>query len=517
MNTDLVKSSTTDSDYAILKNANITSLPFDIDQQMAFLSHVIDFQKEDIFMQVKDKIKAEWFADAYAARLYQCYVDFYDKYNHIPASRDELAASIRHMDAGERLRVLNAEIACREKKHLYSPDVMMSDLTQWMRFVVMLNAGQDSANLFNQKNLAGAFKVLEGAVKEYQTISFSGNSITPIDDWRSIITRRKEQNTDALSTGFTLLDKKLNPDGVSGSLVKKESSLLLASTNAGKSTVMCTVAMHNLLRGKNVLWYTLEGNKDALMEMMWCSIFQATRSEFRQLEYSSDEKKIQALNGIGGHLKRHLVHVHAQKEGHLVQDVISDIRNHLIHFKATQGRSTDLVIVDYPGVLNMGGRGNIKMEYRQAQKDIYRSFFDLAGEENFHLLTAVQANRAAEKESKGYSYGKKSTSRLITKADISESWGIAQDAPMVFTLNRNDEDMANNVLHFNIDKSRNGETGWVVSCKTDFARCRTHSDELGGFAYRGTDSFSKKTLSILESYKNQELTSSILNDILSEK
>jgi len=140
----------------ILQSAQISSLPFDADQQSGVLGHVIDFQKDEIFLQIKDKIKAEWFADAYSARLYKYYLDFYEKYGHIPASRTEFQGFYANVDLGEKVRIDNALTLSEQRRHLFSPDVMMADLTHWMRFVVLLNAGQESADRFNKKNLTGA-------------------------------------------------------------------------------------------------------------------------------------------------------------------------------------------------------------------------------------------------------------------------------------------------------------------------------------------------------------------------
>jgi hypothetical protein len=229
-----------------------------------------------------------------------------------------------------------------------------------------------------------------------------------------------------------------------------------------------------------------------------------TRDMFREFAMSSDPKHIAAFQGISTIIKDRLIHLHSQKAGQTAEEVEAMIRSHQSRMKAENGgKGFDLVVLDYPAVLSSGAK-NINMQLREETKRIYRRFFDLAGEEKFHLATAIQSNRDAIRESRGLGQ-KGNKNRLLTKESVAEAWGVVHDAPMVATLNRTDEDAANNLLTVYIDKSRNGETGWAVTCRTDYSRARTHGESLGGFAYRGSSSLAEKANSFLDAFKNQEL------------
>ena len=58
-------------------------------------------------------------------------------------------------------------------------------------------------------------------------------------------------------------------------------------------------------------------------------------------------------------------------------------------------------------------------------------------------------------------------------------------ASTVITLNRSPEDMAANRMTFHIAKSRSSQTDWSVVARTDFGSCRTHSNDMGCWYYRG--------------------------------
>jgi replicative DNA helicase len=267
---------------------------------------------------------------------------------------------------------------------------------------------------------------------------------------------------------------------------------------------MQTIIQHNIRLGKRVLWVTLEGNQRALEEMLWCGILKVTREQYRTMALSDNPAFEGVFSAIAGLMKNNIIHLHSQRAGQTAEDVESMIRSHITNMKATSGHGFDLVVLDYPAILELGAT-HIKMEARQSTQKVYRRFFDLAGEENFHLCTAIQSNRESIKNSRGLN-GFSGKNRLLTKESVSEAWGVAHDAPMVATLNRNDDDVTNNLLTVYIDKSRNGETGWAVTCRTDYARGRTHSEDLGAFAYRGTSSMADKANYLLESFKNKEIT-----------
>jgi hypothetical protein len=59
--------------------------------------------------------------------------------------------------------------------------------------------------------------------------------------------------------------------------------------------------------------------------------------------------------------------------------------------------------------------------------------------------------------------------------DASEAYGPVMTATNVITLNRPPDFKARGLLTFNFCKSRSGETGWAVCCKSDYGKSITHS------------------------------------------
>jgi hypothetical protein len=93
----------------------------------------------------------------------------------------------------------------------------------------------------------------------------------------------------------------------------------------------------------------------------------------------------------------------------------------------------------------------------------------------------------------------------LTHEDVAEAFAIAFSATNVITINRDLRAQANNRVTFYVCKSRSSEVGWAVTCRSDFGKALTHSNELGGVAYRSTDTMADKIEQFLQEYKNKDL------------
>jgi hypothetical protein len=123
-----------------------------------------------------------------------------------------------------------------------------------------------------------------------------------------------------------------------------------------------------------------------------------------------------------------------------------------------------------------------------------------------HVLTAIQTNREGSKLNNRIGTQKHET-RLLHMEDVMETWGAMTAAAVVVSMNRNKKDEELNKLTFYLCKSRQGETGWAVVCNTDYDRCRTHSNDMGAFWYRGSDSIGEQSAAIMKTWKGQVVAS----------
>ena len=82
-------------------------------------------------------------------------------------------------------------------------------------------------------------------------------------EWYTVGTEKAKER--ACSFGLHEIDRALNPNfssekdasgNWSGSLTPGDTTLIVAPTNVGKTTVMMTIIAHNLKRNKKILWIT---------------------------------------------------------------------------------------------------------------------------------------------------------------------------------------------------------------------------------------------------------------------
>lgn len=478
-------------------------LPFEKERQYGFLGHVMTNDK--FFLQVKDRVKETWFVDGYSGKLYGSYVKFYEKYRRIPQSPEEFMAweDIRSMNPAEKIKIKNVEAECRIKSLQYGRDVLAQELTDWMRVRVYHNTVQESAKLFNARQINRAVGVLEKAVKEFQTIRFDGEAPADFSMAKDLVASQTVDLEGALTTGISILDRHLNPDcDGKGSLLRGDTTVLIAPTNIGKTTAMQTIARHNVAAGKAVLFITLEGRQLDIMEKFYQCTLKATKAEFRRMVNSEDEIDKLKVDHTCALLNKNLTYVSMTKPGLTVEEVVSIIRNHQNRRIALTGKGYDMLVVDYPAILTTEMAKFGHLEYRQIQELVYRQFVQLALEEKFHALLAAQTNREGSRVNRNTN-GEEG--RLLTHEDIAEAYAIAMSATNIITLNRDPRAQAANIITYYICKSRSSTVGWAVVCRSEFGKALTHSNQLGGTAYNGSYTMPDRIEKLLQTYMNRDI------------
>lgn len=486
-------------------------LPFDNEKQMAFLAHVMNWSDAKLFLQVKDRIKGEWFSDPWCAQLFDSYVKFFNEVHRTPLGIQELMGweGLRSLPQQNKVKLLNTETKCRSFQERFGADLLSNELTIWLRCRIFHENVSESAKLFNAKKFNNAFNVLEKTVKEYNTIRFDGAPAADFSDPAVLARQQQLDYQGACTTGIDIMDKKLNPDCPTGSLLKGDTTVLLAPVNVGKTTTMMTIAIHNVRAGKKVLFISHEGRESDIMEKFWIGTLKVSRQEFRRMSLSDNQADKTALAINGACLKANLTYLSMNTPGLTVEEVVSVIRNHQNKLKTTSetAQGFDLVVIDYPAILGTEMARGGKFEVRHIYDYVYRQFVQLALDEKFHCLVAAQTNRNGSKVNRNI---EGEENRLLTLEDFAESFAIAMAATNVITVNRDEKAKGNNVITFYICKSRSSETGIAIACKSNFSYGISHSNELGGTAYRSSQSMSDRIASFIEQYKGKDTPESYL-------
>ena len=191
-------------------------LPFDSDQQSALLGHIL--LNESFFRQMYGKLQANWFMDPAVAKLYGFYVNFYKYYDHAPRSEEEFKqwSEFRALDQGDKIRLYNKLSSCRLKTETHGVTSLADQLTQWSKTQVFLRNLPQIANLINSRQLVKAEDLFQETAKTLVFSSFQDEAAFQWKNYRAIRDTAEDDLSGAMSTGLTLLDRKLLPTAQKG-------------------------------------------------------------------------------------------------------------------------------------------------------------------------------------------------------------------------------------------------------------------------------------------------------------
>lgn len=471
------------------------TLPYSKEKQAALFGHMI--VNEKFYSQVCPRVGASWWADPFVAKAYTAKKNFHEKYRR-PPTVQELYNCIDIIAEEEpvRKRIYSAiETSIFSTKN-FGLDVLESELSTWLKAQIYKTAARKSAALYNDQHEDEAYQVMEAASAEIKIASFND---TPKIDWVNFETQFEEQEAeykDALTWGVDLFDKKLTPFAEKGSLLKGDTTIIIAPTNIGKTTVCVTVARHNVLRKKSILFLAHEGTLNDLRGKVWCSILGVTRQDLMSL-YRTKEGQAQ-MRLMLPFLVDYLDFVHLPRAGMTIERTMPIIRRMQEERIAKYGKGYDMLIDDYPSCLSteLASKGN--MAQRHIHAYVYDCFVDLGLEYNWHNLLPIQTNREGSKVNQG------KEDRLVVKEDVHETFGPMQRATNIISVNRGADAEAQNRLTYLIDKSRSSETKWAIVCRTDFSRALTHSNRLGATCYRGLSTMSERLDELLKQYSSTQ-------------
>lgn len=479
------------------------ALPFEPKQQDAILGYAL--VNKDFFVQIKDRVKSSWFIDPWTAKAFDAYAKFNTKYGHEPKSDDEffLLEDLYVLPPLERAKTKAAVVRARNETANYSIDVLRNGLTGWLQSRIYHQYVNQSATLFNSRKFTEAKGVLSTAVKELQDISFEGRAPADWLDPRALFQSITQAGTHAMTLGHPLLDKMLDPECLSGSLKWGDSTVLLAPTNVGKTTVAITAAVANLMAGKKILFVTHEGQKADIQEKIWQNLLRMTKSEIRPTMLSDNPAHMALVQGVAKTLAQNFVYIDYQKPGTTVEEVVSMISQHQQRLIAQTGKGFDMFVDDYPALLGAGGVSNLRMERRHKDAYVYRYLVDWAGENKVHGLYSIQTNREGSKKNRRTG-GYENKQTLVSLEDVQEAYEVTNSATNLITINRSPEDQRDDRTIFLICKSRSSETNIAVACRSDFRRARSHDAQLPATWFRGTESLEHLD-SLLVEYANREV------------
>lgn len=255
-------------------------------------------------------------------------------------------------------------------------------------------------------------------------------------------------NERLLPTGCKSLDEMIG-----GGLHTKALIEVMASTNVGKTLVLCSITSALVLGGWKVLYVSFEDSEVKVGQRIMQNIFDITQTELRALNkeaYAKFWKK--RASGIG-HNK--LV-IKEYSEGCINALAIKALMQEL---KEKRGFVPDALVIDYIGCMIPNGRPNPSENDNSKLREICAQVRSIGMEMNIPVLTAAQSNRGG--------YGKAE----LGLDDAADSFGQTMKADVIFGITQTPELKEANMYTVKLLKTRYGQPkSSVVTIGVDTAK-----------------------------------------------
>jgi len=477
---------------------NDIQLPFSQRKQLAVAGHLL--LDPQFFTLARHKVQATWFLDPIVGKIWNTKVRFYEQFQRIP-SYDEL---IEYSDfVSEEIQIRQkmhqaAKLAVMESKN-FGKDVIATELQGWLQAVMFQTAASQAKMLFGQQKFEDCYHFFGKELDVIKTTRFVEDREFQFENYLSDFQQELVARDNALTFGTPVMDKVLlDGNNGNGGLLPGDQTVILAPSNVGKSTALITTICANVKLNKAVLFMVHEGRPSDINFKLWQCMLGVTRPELFKMLGTAEGKA--RLDKVLIHLKRNLTFVHYAKAGMSIEDIEPIIRTKQSERIAKTGKGYDLFVCDYPAKLRTKQNSGGKLEKRFSLDIVYDYYVNYALEYNWHSIVAYQCNR------EGAKVNKSDDGRFLTQEDAAEAFGPMQTATNIITVNRSREAQVSNLVTFYVDKSRSSETGIAVTCKSNFACATTHSEEMGGVAYRATSSDIDNALYLMSAYPNEFIT-----------
>lgn len=310
--------------------------------------------------------------------------------------------------------------------------------------------------------LASAERILQGVAQSRGVRGYAPMSEMMLS-WSERLDRLQNSpgTMVGIPSGYSDLDE------ITGGYQSGELIIFGARPGQGKTAILLDQALHMARMGVKVGIFSLEMNRDALIERMVSNEARVDSRKLRQGEYLSHEEwgRINHAQGFVGQLPI-LIDDTAGKS-------ISELRAEAHRMKAAEG--VNVLMVDYLQIVD-----NPRRDGNRAQEvnEVARKLKNLARDLEVPLLAGAQLNRDIDKRA----------GHMPIMSDIADSSGVEKEADLVALMHRPDqyERLSENagVVKLRIAKYRNGPALDTVPLR--FAAEFAHFQNLArGTAGRG--------------------------------
>jgi replicative DNA helicase len=246
-------------------------------------------------------------------------------------------------------------------------------------------------------------------------------------------------------------------DLIGGGFHEKSLSLIMSSTNVGKTLIMCALTTNFVLHGYRVLYVTFEDSENKIATRIAQNMFDITQSQYKVMSRDDFAKAFTKAKSIAGGDK---LIIKEYPEGTVnalqIEALIKDLKD-------KKKFVPDVLVVDYIGCMIPNGKPNPNLNSNSLLTLAAQQIRALGMKYGFPVISASQTNRG------GYNTAE------ISLSDAADSFGQNMKADAVFAVTQTPEMKDQGMYQVQLLKTRYGnQRGQLVTIGVDVEKQRIY-------------------------------------------
>ncbi len=330
-------------------------------------------------------LKDEYFEGHYK-KIYNIYNDYFTKYHNVPTI-EAMVVSLQKSDMGEKEYedCLDELSSIQDSKDdPIDVDWLVDESESYCQQKALYNGLYKSISIIEGSNKELSVTAVPTIMTEALAVAFDSNIGS---DYTESFEERIQyylSEDNRIKFPLEVLNVLSN-----GGLKPKTLSAILASTNTGKSALMCYLAGEWLKSGDNVLYITLEMSEEAVQERIDANLLDIPTDDL-----SREKLDVELYRKRAAELKKKKLGKLIVKEYPTSQAHAGHFRHLLNELKIKRGFVPKIVVVDYINICASSRyKGGSNVNSYTLIKSIAEELRGLAVEFDVAILTATQTNR----------------------------------------------------------------------------------------------------------------------------
>ena len=401
------------------------------------------YANQSICSKVLPELTDKWFSEYDTKQIVNKIIEFNTKYSNLPN-----AIELKRMITDEKTLKVFDDVLAIDDNQVNTP-YLMGEIEEFVRKKLLLNQAtkiQQYANGGVQK------ESFTDNIADAEAFTFDDN--IGFDFFTEAQRLYEDANTKEVifKSGLKTLD-----DMIGGGFHEKSLSLIMSSTNVGKTLIMCALTTNFVLHGYRVLYVTFEDSENKIATRIAQNMFDITQSQYKVMSRDDFAKAFTKAKSIAGGDK---LIIKEYPEGTVnalqIEALIKDLKD-------KKKFVPDVLVVDYIGCMIPNGKPNPNLNSNSLLTLAAQQIRALGMKYGFPVISASQTNRG------GYNTAE------ISLSDAADSFGQNMKADAVFAVTQTPEMKDQGMYQVQLLKTRYGnQRGQLVTIGVDVEKQRIY-------------------------------------------